>query len=73
MEIGVLKTMIPSQVIADIEDAYNQWGNEVFCRGSGPAECPCVEIQQSLWTYAGWNLTEIFKDKSFNGTAKSIQ
>ena len=65
--------MVPSQVVLDIEDAYVRWADEIFCRGSGLAECPCVEVQQSLWTQAGWNVTQIFKDRAFNGTAKSIQ
>jgi len=42
---GSISTMVPSQVVLDIEDAYVRWADEIFCRGSGLAECPCVEVQ----------------------------
>ena len=50
LEGGKIKSMVPSSVLVDIEDGYVRWGDDVFCRGNGLAECPCVEVQQSLWT-----------------------
>jgi hypothetical protein len=52
-----------SQVMVDIEDAYVRWSDEVFCKGTGLAECPCVEVQKSLWTAAGWKDASVFKDR----------
>ena len=62
-----------AQVIVDIEDAYVRWSDEVFCRGTGPVECPCAEVSKSLWTSAGWKEDEVFRDRMFNGTAKKLE
>ena len=62
-----------SQVMIDIEDAYFRWSDEVFCKGTGLTECPCVEVQKSLWTAAGWKDVSVFKDRQFNGTAKNLE
>ena len=62
-----------SQVMVDIEDSYVRWSDEVFCKGTGLTECPCGEVQKSLWTGAGWKENIVFKDRQFNGTALNLE